>query len=90
MFLGCQVCRGNLKGEISVANVVHCREIRKSPLLFGNLPTKKDLSLKLYLQSFANLFFFYICSDNAVAFLGSLYRKAFLKCRSSCNTLKFL
>lgn len=34
MFLGCQVCRGNLKGEISVANVAHCREIRKSPLEF--------------------------------------------------------
>ena len=34
MFLGCQVCRGNLKGEISVANVAHCREIRKSTLEF--------------------------------------------------------
>lgn len=45
MFLGCQVCRGNLKGEISVANVAHCREIRKSPLLFWGIFLQKKTSL---------------------------------------------
>ena len=78
MFLGCQVCRGNLKGEISVANVAHCREIRKiSAAFLGNLPTKKDLSLKFYLQSFANLFFFTFAAITLWRFSGVFIERLF-------------